>query len=164
TDPEPLSRHLPDIPPELNRIVTKALRKDREERYQVVKELLIDLRMLQRELDFQNQADHSLDRRYQDTSSIPAADPTSASGQVASHRSAISDITNSLSIEIKRHKAATTVTLCVLILLAAGVVFGLYKFTGRRNRVAHFQNVKLTRLTNSGNAIDAIISPDGKYI
>jgi Tol biopolymer transport system component len=24
--------------------------------------------------------------------------------------------------------------------------------------------VKLTRLTNSGNAIDAVISPDGKYI
>jgi hypothetical protein len=27
-----------------------------------------------------------------------------------------------------------------------------------------FSDVKLTRLTNSGNAIDAIISPDGKYI
>jgi len=165
TDPDPLSRHLPDIPPELNRIVTKALRKDREERYQVVKELLIDLRALQRELDFQNQADHSLgDRRYQATSSIPAADPTSAFGHVVSHRSAISEITNSLSIEIKRHKAATAITLCVIILLAAGIVFGLYKFLDRRNRVAHFQNVKLTRLTNSGNAIDAIISPDGKYI
>src|SRR4030095_17183577 len=28
----------------------------------------------------------------------------------------------------------------------------------------HFENIKLTRLTNSGNAIDAIISPDGKYL
>src|SRR5207244_1848852 len=36
TDPPPLSRFAPDVPAELVRIVTKALRKDREERYQVV--------------------------------------------------------------------------------------------------------------------------------
>ena len=30
--------------------------------------------------------------------------------------------------------------------------------------MAHFWDVRLTRLTNSGNAIDATISPDGKYI
>jgi Tol biopolymer transport system component len=30
--------------------------------------------------------------------------------------------------------------------------------------MAHFWDVKLTRLTNSGNVIDATISPDGKYI
>jgi serine/threonine protein kinase len=165
TDPEPLSRRVPSIPHELNRIVTKALRKDREERYQVIKELLIDLRTLQRELDFQNQADHSQgDRQYQATNSISVADPTSASGKITSHRSAISDITNSLSIEIKRHKAATAVTLLVIVWLTAGIAFGLYKLLSRHNAVAHFQNVKLTRLTNSGNAIDAIISPDGKYI
>ena len=51
------------------------------------------------------------------------------------------------------------------MVLAAGVVFGLLQIPRLvRNSVAHFQNVKLTRLTNSGNAIDAIISPDGKYI
>lgn len=34
-EPLPLSRHLPDVPAELQRIVSKALRKDKEERYQV---------------------------------------------------------------------------------------------------------------------------------
>ena len=42
--------------------------------------------------------------------------------------------------------------------------FGVYKWLNREPPVAHFSDVKLTRLTNSGNAIDATISPDGKYI
>ena len=41
------------------RIVTKALRKDREERYQVVKDLLIDLRTLSDELQFQLRLERS---------------------------------------------------------------------------------------------------------
>jgi TolB-like protein/Tfp pilus assembly protein PilF len=41
-----------DVPPELERIVTKALQKDREERYQDVKDLGLDLKGLKRRLDF----------------------------------------------------------------------------------------------------------------
>jgi serine/threonine-protein kinase len=51
-EPPPLAQSLPDVPPELERIVAKALRKDREERYQVAKELLLDLKSLKQELDF----------------------------------------------------------------------------------------------------------------
>jgi TolB-like protein/Flp pilus assembly protein TadD len=49
-DPPPLSQHSPAVPAELERMVTKALRKNREERYQVIKDLLIDLKNLQQEL------------------------------------------------------------------------------------------------------------------
>ena len=59
-DPPPLSRPAPETPTELVRIVTKALRKDREERYQVVKDLLIDLRTLKQELDFQTKLGQSI--------------------------------------------------------------------------------------------------------
>ena len=40
----------PDVPAELQRIVGKALRKDREQRYQVMKDLLLDLQALRDEL------------------------------------------------------------------------------------------------------------------
>src|SRR5437667_5985155 len=51
TEPPTLSQLVPDIPGELERIVRKALQKDREERYQGVKDLLLDLKSLRRELD-----------------------------------------------------------------------------------------------------------------
>jgi serine/threonine-protein kinase len=51
TDPPPLTRYASDAPPELERIVTKALQKDREERYQAVKDLGLDLKELKRRLD-----------------------------------------------------------------------------------------------------------------
>jgi serine/threonine protein kinase/Tfp pilus assembly protein PilF len=50
-EPEPLLSYLPDGPRDLDRVISRALRKDREERYQTVTELLIDLKDLRRELD-----------------------------------------------------------------------------------------------------------------
>ena len=49
SEPEPLHE---STPPELVRIVRKALQKKREERYQTVKDLLLDLKNCKRELDF----------------------------------------------------------------------------------------------------------------
>jgi TolB-like protein/Flp pilus assembly protein TadD len=43
-EPAPLSQTAAEAPPELEKIVGKALRKDREERYQTVKDLLNDLK------------------------------------------------------------------------------------------------------------------------
>ena len=58
-EPLPLDRHLPDVPTELQRIVSKALRKDKEERYQVVKDLFLDLKSLKQELEFELRLQHS---------------------------------------------------------------------------------------------------------
>lgn len=52
TEPRPLSHLSGDISPDLERIVGRCLRKDRDERYQHVADLLIDLRDVKRELDF----------------------------------------------------------------------------------------------------------------
>jgi serine/threonine protein kinase/Tfp pilus assembly protein PilF len=52
SEPAPLLDYLPDGPRELDRIVLRALRKDREERYQTVKDLLTDLKDLKRQLAF----------------------------------------------------------------------------------------------------------------
>jgi serine/threonine protein kinase len=51
-EPAPLAEHSPDIPAEFERIVSKALRKDREERYQTIKDLSIDLKSFKEELSF----------------------------------------------------------------------------------------------------------------
>src|SRR5262245_12029051 len=49
SDPVPLRRRAPETPPELERIVNRALRKERRERCQTVTEVLDDLRVLKKE-------------------------------------------------------------------------------------------------------------------
>ena len=51
-EPPPLSRFAPETPTELQRIVSKTLQKDCDERYQTAKDLLLDLKALKQELDF----------------------------------------------------------------------------------------------------------------
>jgi TolB-like protein len=55
-EPPPLSRYSPEVPAELERIVSKALRKNRDERYQTIKDLLLDLQSLKQQLEFERAA------------------------------------------------------------------------------------------------------------
>jgi Tol biopolymer transport system component len=48
-EPEPLQHYVPDAPSELLHILDRALEKDREDRYQAVHEMLIDLRRLKKD-------------------------------------------------------------------------------------------------------------------
>src|SRR6201984_1860341 len=52
-EPPPLSGVLPDVPLKLESILQKALRKNSDERYQTIKEMLTDLRNLKAELEAQ---------------------------------------------------------------------------------------------------------------
>lgn len=52
-EPLPLARYASNVPDELLRIISKMLRKHRDERYQTMKGLLADLRSLQKHLDFE---------------------------------------------------------------------------------------------------------------
>ena len=56
--PPPLTRNGVEAPFELERIVRKALAKDREERYQTIKDLIIDLRQLKQQLERERDVQH----------------------------------------------------------------------------------------------------------
>ena len=51
TEPAPLSSISPDVPPKLESILEKALRKNADERYQTIKEMLAELRILKAKLE-----------------------------------------------------------------------------------------------------------------
>jgi eukaryotic-like serine/threonine-protein kinase len=91
-EPQPLARYSTDIPHELERIVTKALRKNRDERYQTSKDMLLDLKTLKQELEFEKKLDRS----------SPPRDDSSASHPVASGS------TNTLITDINRPAADTS--------------------------------------------------------
>jgi serine/threonine protein kinase/Tfp pilus assembly protein PilF len=54
-EPESLLQYLPEGPRELDRIISRAMRKDRDDRYQNVKDLLNDLKDLKRQVETQSQ-------------------------------------------------------------------------------------------------------------
>ena len=58
-EPSPLARYAREVPAELERIVSKALRKNRDERYQTIKDLVLDLKRLRQELEFSAELERS---------------------------------------------------------------------------------------------------------
>src|SRR5438445_1327749 len=58
-EPRPLTSHSPDLPSELWRLVKKAMRKDREERYQTIKDLGLDVKNLRREMELEAELEYS---------------------------------------------------------------------------------------------------------
>ena len=58
-DPQPLSRFAANVPDELQRIVSKMLRKNRDERYQTMKGLLADLKELKEKITVEEKLERS---------------------------------------------------------------------------------------------------------
>src|SRR5213594_2853020 len=76
TEPEPLATLVEGVPARLEEIVAKCLAKNKDERYQTAKDLLIDLRNLKRKLDVDAEIDRKITpeiRGAGSTASEPAA-------------------------------------------------------------------------------------------
>jgi serine/threonine protein kinase/Tfp pilus assembly protein PilF len=96
TEPPPLSGVLSDVPLKLESILQKALRKNSDERYQTIKEMLADLRNLKGELEAE--------------SSLPQ---TKARGE-------------SIVSKIKGRKRGVLLSLAVAVLLAAAFAYSFF--------------------------------------
>ncbi|MGI8899215.1 MAG: protein kinase domain-containing protein [Pyrinomonadaceae bacterium] len=126
----PLARFAPDVPAELEWIVTKALRKDRDERYQTTKEFLTDLRRLKQRLEFEVELERSVSPDSVSRSGITASAPVPTvsdhvaptAGGPGAHRASSAEYVVS---EIKRHKAGASIV-AVLFVLAVGAFIFFY--------------------------------------
>jgi serine/threonine protein kinase len=58
-EPLPINQYIPDLPEELECLVRKALQKNKEERYQLVKEILVDLKKLRQNLEAKAEVERS---------------------------------------------------------------------------------------------------------
>ena len=64
-DPAALSQQVEGVPERLEEIVAKCLAKDKNERYQTAKDLLIDLRNLRRKLDVDAEIERTVAPEHQ---------------------------------------------------------------------------------------------------
>lgn len=164
----PLSRCAPEAPAELERIVTKALEKDREERYQTVKDLQIDLKRFRQRLEFaaelersaSAQADAAIETSSGQMGTVNAQQAVVSTGDVGTVLTTSS--AEVIISEIKRHKRGALAVMVALIVVIAGIAFGLYKWIGQKPATP--LQPKIKRLTSTGKAKHAAISPDGKYV
>lgn len=172
-EPPPLARYWPEAPDALEWILTRALTKERDERYQTAKELLADLKRLKRRAEYQAEAERSLpitrDDHVSAAQTVTGRSQNEATAQAGRLPTASS--AEYIVSEIKRHKRSVALVLlgvgAGVIALAVGIVFGLTYFNRNRpaaDTVAPFSRIKVSRLTTSGKASHAVISPDGKYV
>ena len=123
-EPPPLAHSWPEVPGELERIVRKALRKDKEERYQTIKDLLIDLRNLRKELELNAEMERS---------APPISARAMSSGQSAAATAHSASSAEYIVTEIKQHKRGLAVALAAMILLS---VAGIAYYFGRGGKTA----------------------------
>ncbi len=153
-EPPPLARFAPSVPAELEWIVNKALRKDRDERYQTIKELLTDLRRLKQRIEFEAELERSSspDIITKSTGSTVAA-PTI---QDRAHSTAEKSVSHVSSAEyivtgIARHKLAAGVIALVVVAAMAAAYYFYFK---RAKPLTSRDTVLLTDFVNTtGEAV-----------
>ena len=146
-DPLPLSRYREDPPAELERIVSKLLTKDREERYQTAKDLLVDLRTLKRKLD----VDAELDRSA--TSDVRISRPTAVSTAAETHASSAEYIVSG----IKQHKLAAGIVALVLV----GAIVGIALYVRAGTSEVAIESIAVLPFQNRSTEPDTEYLSDG---
>jgi serine/threonine protein kinase/Tol biopolymer transport system component len=155
-EPPQLTLEVEEYQTEFERIVAKALTKERDHRYQTVTDLIVDLKNLKRRLKVDSELGQTLISKSgngKESGNQPMADtgvPSEGAGSSAQ--------------ELRRLWRPATVTTAIIVLALAAVAFGLYRFLGARASGQVFRHLEVTKLTNNGNTRSAAISPDGKYV
>ncbi len=142
-EPSPLSRFAEGVPDELQRIISKMLRKNKDERYQMMRGMLTDLKDLQENLTLDEKLERSAASGERVTE-IQRATMSDANLQTA-------ETQHSFSQTIRRHKSLATLALAVFLIGVIG--FGYWFFAGRVANTKQIESIAVLPFQNdSGDA------------
>ena len=151
-EPALLARYDREAPPELERIVSKALTKDLEERYQTAKDILVDLKRLKRQLDLESEIERTVSPEFRTSSSAVAHAP--ATSQVTAAATASGEVTHHVSsaqyiaTEIKKHKKGFALSAAVVFSLVLATV-GYFVFARRTVALTDKDTILLSDFVNT---------------
>jgi serine/threonine protein kinase len=159
-DPIPAPQLNPTLPPRLEEILGKALEKDRELRYQSAGDLRGDLKRLKRDTESgrRTSASGSGSKAASDYS-VPIGSHPSSGGLVHPPSSGSQNVGAATGPEKARSRfrfLGTGIALVLAGMLAYSIFF--------RSHAIPFQDISVTKVTDTGDAVHVAISPDGKYI
>jgi serine/threonine protein kinase/Tol biopolymer transport system component len=146
-EPTPIQKHIPDISSELVHIVSRALEKDPEDRYQTVHEMVIDLRRLKKQTSR--------------VSRVVSILPTTES-QVTPSTKSHEGLRLGFARIVSAARARKWTLVGVIVLILCFISWMLFHSEPRR---AMFKAGRSSQLTSeAGIEIDPALSPDGKMI
>ncbi|MEP7214088.1 MAG: protein kinase [Acidobacteriota bacterium] len=167
-DPEPIWKLIPTVPVELQRIIRKALQKDREERYQSVKDFALDVKEVLYDIEHANSGG-----RAGHVSSSPnfSEEPTMLHRTVSSNHP--TDETNvytsnfaQSAAPLRQRRWPMALAAAAAMLVVAVIGLGFYRWTRAAAPMAFaaFEKPQISRINTDGKVAMPTISPDGKYI
>ncbi|HEU4711387.1 MAG TPA: protein kinase [Pyrinomonadaceae bacterium] len=173
--PQPVSLPFPDhVPVRLREIVSKALQKDRDTRYETTHKLAADLSALHKELERQSDGDTEAINAPASNLYLPPVKSgktqqlTAGSAIFQRLKSQALSTSDFLVSEIRTHRTAaalfTGATGVLVLLLLLPSAPRVTNWLLSRSAVEKVFVPKLTFLTNSGTSVVAAYSPDGKFV
>ncbi|HYM79675.1 MAG TPA: protein kinase [Candidatus Dormibacteraeota bacterium] len=151
-DPVPVTQWNAALPPKLQEVIEKLLEKDRDLRYQSAADLRGDLKRLKR--------DTESGRKISSASSAVAVAASGSASTVGTSPAGGA----SGSVPTARSGPRTWIFGAVVALLVLVVIGDRVRAFLRHHDQVPFQNISVSKVTDSGDAVMVAISPDGKYI